>query len=62
MASLDKEFEKVWKYGKVWKGDWKSMKIWPILTRRLNKYENLANLDKEFEKVWKSGKVWKGDW
>ena len=36
------KIEKVWQSGKFWPGDWKSMKIWQILTRRLKKYENLA--------------------
>ena len=49
------KIENVWQSGKFWQGDWKSMQIWPILRRRLNKYENLATFDKWIEKVWRSG-------
>ena len=75
MANFDNETEKVctsgqfwngdkkvWISGKFWQEDWKSMKKWPILRRRLNKYENLATYDKETEKVWKIGQFWQGDW
>ena len=32
------------KSGRFWPGDWKSMKNWPILRTRLNKYESLSIL------------------
>ena len=57
LANFDKETEKacksgkfwegdnrVWISGRFWPGDWKSMKNWPILRTRLNKYESLAIL------------------
>ena len=66
LANFDKETEKVcksgkfwgykvWKFGKFWQGNWKSMQMWPILRRRLDKYENLATFYKWIEKVWRSG-------
>ena len=59
-----------YKFLKIWpilRGERKSMKIWQIMTRRLEKsmkiwsilrgrfkkYENVANIDKEIEKVCK---------
>ena len=43
LANFDWETEKVWKSGKFWLEDRKSMKIWQIVTTRL-------------KKVWKSGR------
>ena len=50
------KIEKVRQSGKFWQGDWKIMKKWwPILRKILKNYENLVTYDKETEKVWKSG-------
>ena len=49
MTDFDKGTEKVWKSGKFWQGDWKSV-------------INMTNFEKDIEKVWKSGNLWQGDW